>query len=336
MSAERSDAATDGDDGGRLPPAFEGYADEPLAQAPAAGPGKNGLLEATFARRGDGPTRMIRDRVKVPYHLTGTLETDPAPGLTTLVAQEPTGGVAQGDRHRLRIETREGARAHVTTQSATKVHSMDANYAHLDASLRAQSGSYLEYMPGPTIVNEDARCLQTIDVDLADDACVVVADVLVPDGLTDHEPFGFDHYHARVEAERDGRLVCADAVDLRPDERDPRDPASVGEHGVVGSLYVFAPASSAEIAGAAETPETVDSETDEEPVTLESLIEGIHDRLSNHDDTEAGVSTLPHEAGAIVRILGDREADVTETLRAAWDETRRQLLGVGAPADRRY
>ncbi|QRV15490.1 urease accessory protein UreD [Haloterrigena salifodinae] len=329
MSAGRSSTP---DEGTLLPPAFEGYADESLAQAPAGGPGKNGLLEATFARRGDGPTRLIRDRVKVPYHLTGTLETDPAPGLTTLFAQEPTGGVAQGDRHRLRIETREGARAHVTTQSATKVHSMDANYAHLDASLRAESGSYLEYVPGPTIVNEDARCLQTIDVALADDACVVVADVLVPDGLTDHEPFGFDHYHARVEAERDGRLVCADAVDLRPSEREPRDPASVGEYGVVGSLYVFAPASSDEIAGAtAAAPET-----DPEPATLESLIEGIHERLSDRDGVEAGVSTLPHEAGAIVRILGDREADVTETLRAAWDETRRRLLGVGAPADRRY
>ncbi|ADB60441.1 Urease accessory protein UreD [Haloterrigena turkmenica DSM 5511] len=315
MSAGRSPTP---DEGTPLPPAFEGYTGESLAQAPAGGPGKNGLLEATFARRGDGPTRLIRDRVKVPYHLTGTLETDPAPGLTTLVAQEPTGGVAQGDRHRLRVETREGARAHVTTQSATKVHSMDANYAHLDASFRAQSGSYLEYLPGPTIVNEDARCLQTIDVDLADDACVVVADVLVPDGLTDHEPFGFDHYHARVEAEHDGRLVCADAVDLRPSEREPRDPASVGEYGVVGSLYVFAPASS------------------EESDLLESLIEGIHERLSDRDDVEAGVSTLPHEVGAIVRILGDREADVTETLRAAWDETRRRLLGVGAPADRRY
>lgn len=321
MTVTHSRVTTNGS--ATIPPAFEDYADESLAQAPAGGPGKNGLLEATFARQGDGPTRLIRDHVTVPYHLTGTLETDPAPGLTTLVAQEPTGGVAQGDRHRLRVDAREGARAHVTTQSATKVHSMDANYAHLDASLRAKPGSYLEYVPGPTIVNEDARCLQTVAVDLADDACVVVADVLVPDGLSAHEPFGFDHYHARVEAEHDGRLVCADAVDLRPSERDPRDPASVGEHGVVGSLYVFSPASSE---GAA----------DGDGADLESLVEAIHERVGTHEDVEAGVSALPHAVGAVVRVLGDREADVTETVRAAWDETRRHLLGVGAPADRRY
>jgi urease accessory protein len=317
----------------RLPPAFEDYAGESLAQAPAAGPGKDGLLEATFARAGEGPTRLVRDRAEVPYHHTGTLDTDPAPGLATLVAQEPTGGVAQGDRHRMRLEARANARAHVTTQSATKVHSMDANYAHLDASLTAEAGSFLEYVPGPTIVNEDARCLQTVSVDLADGAVAVVADVLVPDGLSDHEPFSFDHYHARVEARRDGRLVCADAVDLRPEERDPQDPASVGEYGVVGSLYVFAPDGGDERARGDRRGESA----------TETLVERVRERLSALESerqtdraVHAGVSALPCEAGAVVRLLGHREADVTGALREAWDETRRELLGVGAPADRRY
>ncbi|PCR90098.1 urease accessory protein UreD [Natrinema ejinorense] len=319
MSAAHS-SATDPDTA-RLPPAFEAYATESLAQAPAGGPGKNGLLEATFAREGDGPTRLVRDRVTVPYHLTGTLETDPAPGLTTLVAQEPTGGVAQGDRHRMRLDARAGARAHVTTQSATKVHSMAANYAHLETAIRVGEGSYLEYVPGPTIVNEDARCLQTIAVDLAPASVVVVADVLVPDGLTEHEPFGFDHYHARVEAEYDGRLVCADAVDLRPDERDPRDPASVGEYGVVGSLYAFAPG---------------DDDPDGPSPHLESLVEAIRDRFAEREDIAVGVSRLPFDAGVIVRLLGHRQTDVTAAVRDAWDETRRATLGVGTPADRRY
>lgn len=317
----------------RLPPAFETYAGEPLAQAPAGGPGKNGLLEATFARTGEGPTRLVRDRAEVPYHHTGTLDTDPVPGLATLVAQEPTGGVAQGDRHRMVLEARASARAHVTTQSATKVHSMDANYAHLDASLTVGAGSFLEYVPGPTIVNEDARCLQTVSVDLADGAVAIVADVLVPDGLSDHEPFSFDHYHARVEARHDGRLVCADAVDLRPAARDPRDPASVGEYGIVGSLYVFAP-DGGDGRARGDSPDES---------TTETLVETIRERLSTLETegetdraVHAGVSALPHGVGAVVRLLGHREADVTSALREAWDETRRELLGVGAPADRRY
>jgi urease accessory protein len=284
-----------------VPDPFERYGEEQLPQAPAFGPGKDGVFEATLAREPGGETRLLCDYAKVPYHLSGTLDSDPAPGLTTLCLQEPTGGVAQGDRHSLDVTATDRARARVTTQSATKVHSMHSNYAHL------------EYLPGPTIVNEDARCLQTLSVDLDPTASVVVSDVLVPDGLTGQEPFGFDHYHSRLDARCEGRLVCSDAVDLRPAERDPRDPATVGEFGVVGTLYVLAPAAS-----------------------VGELADSIHGRLEPLADTRAGVSALAYDSGVSVRILGDRSADVVEAVWTAWDETRQALLGVGAPADRRY
>jgi len=296
-----------------VPDAFERYGEEPLQQAPAFGPGKDGVFEATLARQPGGETRLLRDYAKVPYHLTGTLDTDPAPGLTTLCLQEPTGGVAQGDRHTIDITAEDRARAHVTTQSATKVHSMRSNYAHLDGTFRVGPEAHLEYLPGPTIVNEDARCLQTLSVDLDPTASAIVSDVLVPDGLTGQEPFGFDHYHSRLEARCDGRLICSDAVDLRPNERDPRDPATVGEFGVVGTLYVLAPAEPAD-----------------------ELADAIHERVGSIDGTRAGVSELAYGSGVSVRVLGDRSTDVVEAVTAAWDGARRELLGVGAPADRRY
>ena len=296
-----------------IPNSFERYGEETLAQAPAFGPGKDGVFEATLAREPGGETRLLRDYAKVPYHLSGTLDSDPAPGLTTLCLQEPTGGVAQGDRHTIDITAKDRARARVTTQSATKVHSMHSNYAHLNGTLRAGANAHLEYLPGPTIVNEDARCLQTLSVDLDPTASVIVSDVLVPDGLSGQEPFGFDHYHSRLDARCDGQLVCSDAVDLRPAERDPRDPATVGEFGVVGTLYVLAPAAS-----------------------VGELADSIHGRLEPLADTRAGISVLACDSGVSVRILGDRSADVVEAVWTAWDETRQALLGVGAPADRRY
>lgn len=292
-----------------VPPAFREYGKQHLPQSPAFGHGKNGVAELVVAREGDKPTRLISDFVKVPYHLTGTLDSDPAPGLTTICLQDPTGAVTQGDRHTLSVEARPGSRAHVTTQSATKVQTMKASYAHLDATLVADSGAYLEYIPGATILNENARCLQTLSIEMAADATVIIGDVFVPNGLTDHEPFSFDHFHSRLEASVDDSLVCADAVDLRPDERDPRDPATVGEFGVVGTLYVFAPSS------------------DE----LDELADAIHDRLDELPDIHGGTSLLKDDAGLTVRVLGTRSADVTTAVDAAWDESRRTLLGVGAP-----
>ncbi len=309
-----------------VPPAFEAYGEEPLPQAPAFGPGKNGVFEGTLVREPGGETRLVRDHTKVPYHLPGTLDTDPAPGLTTLCLQEPTGGVAQGDRHRIDVTARERARALVTTQSATKVHSMHANYAHLDATLTAGPDAHLEYVPGPTIVNEDARCLQTTRVDLAETATVIVADALAPGGLSDHQPFGFDHYHARLDARlvgrsdargdagTDGRLVCSDAVDLRPAERDPRDPASVGEFGSIGTLYVLSPSAD------------VDALADDVAARLDR---DVTPRSSGA--VEAGVSTLAAGSGIVVRVLGERTTDVTATVTDAWDAARGTLLGVGAP-----
>jgi len=292
-----------------IPPAFREYGTQHLPQSPAFGHGKNGVAELVVAREGDNPTRLVSDYVKVPYHLTGTLDSDPAPGLTTICLQDPTGAVGQGDRHTLSVEARSGARAHVTTQSATKVHSMKANYGHLDATLRADSGAYLEYLPGATILNENARCLQTTSVQMADDATVIVGDIFVPNGLTSHEPFSFDHFHSRLEASVDETLVCADAVDLRPDERDPRDPATVGDYGVIGTLYVLAPA------------------FDE----TEALAERLYDRVADVPAVTGGASLLKDDAGVTVRILGTRSADVTTAIEAAWDESRQTLLGVGAP-----
>ena len=296
-------------DSAAVPPAFREYGEQHLPQSPAFGHGKNGVAELVVAREGANPTRLLSDYVKVPYHLTGTLDSDPAPGLTTICLQDPTGAVTQGDRQTLSVEARPGSRAHVTTQSATKVQTMKASYAHLDATLVADSGAHLEYIPGPTILNENARCLQTMTVEMADDATVIVGDVFVPNGLTDHEPFSFDHFHSRLEASVDDALVCADAVDLRPDDRDPRDPATVGEFGVIGTLYVFAPSSE----------------------ELDDLAEGIHDRLADLPAVHGGTSVLKDDAGLTVRVLGDRSADVTAATEAAWDESRQALLGVGAP-----
>ena len=304
------DTGTDSD-GPAIPPAFRKYGEQHLPQSPAFGHGKNGVADLVVAREGDNPTRLISDLVKVPYHLTGTLDSDPVDGLTTICLQDPTGAVTQGDRHRLSVEARPDSLAHVTTQSATKVQTMKASYAHLDATLVAESGAYLEYMPGPTILNEDARCLQTTTIEAAPDATVIVGDVFVPNGLTDHEPFSFDHYHSRTEARVDDGLVCADAVDLRPGERDPRDPATVGEYAVVGTLYVISPEADAD-----------------------ALADALADRLADHA-VAGGASTLREGAGVTVRLLGDRSADVTAAMDTAWDETRQTLLGVGAPLEGR-
>ena len=51
----------------------------------------------------------------------------------------------------LEIEVGKNAQAHVTTQSATKVHMMNANYASQLQDIVVEEGGYLEYMPDQLI-----------------------------------------------------------------------------------------------------------------------------------------------------------------------------------------
>lgn len=224
---------------GSVPPKFEDYAAEKIA-TPAGSPGKNGVLEATLAPDSDGVTRPIREYVEVPFHLTRGLYYDPEPGLCTLCTQTPTGGVAQGDRHRTRIEAQPGAKAHVTEQSATKVQSMDANYAALSIELEIEAGAYFEYLPKPVILHEGARCLQTTEVTLHEGGTLLFSDVVVPGRLARGERFAYDRYRSRLRVNNStGRPALQDSLDLAPDERSPAAPGVLGEYAVVGSFYAL-------------------------------------------------------------------------------------------------
>ena len=68
-----------------------------------------------------------------------------------------SGCLLQGDRLALDMRLGPGARAHVTTQSATKIHSMDANYAAQTQSIALSDDAYLEFLPDPLIPHRNAR-----------------------------------------------------------------------------------------------------------------------------------------------------------------------------------
>lgn len=303
-------------------PAFERYAAEQVPQAPVGAPGKEGRLELDFAADVAGTTHLVRDFARVPFHLSGTLGHDPHPDAETVYVQSPTGGVAQGDRHTIDVSVENGGVAHVSTQSATKVLTMERNYAAADVSLSVGPGSHLDYVPEPTILNPDARFCQDVSLTVATGGTAIVGDVVVPGRLARGERFDFERYVSRLEGRSDGELLFEDVTHLTPAESDPTAPGIMGEYAVYGTLFVVA------------------SQSDSK-----ELSDVLHDRITGPGENEArdaaaadvraGATTLPNDAGVVVRILGHQTEPVNETLTAAWDEARRHLLGVGAPEGRK-
>ncbi|WP_380678939.1 urease accessory protein UreD [Salinigranum sp. GCM10025319] len=308
-----------GGDEGRTPPGFEAYAAESLAQSPAGAVGKGGELDLRFSRGSDGQSRLVYDRATVPFHLTGGLAHDEAlPEIASAYVQDPTGGIAQGDRYEASIEVEADARAHVSTGSATKVLRMERNYGSSHLSIRVDDGGYLEYLPDPTILHRDARFWQSIEIDLGRDSAVLLADVVVPGRLARDEAFAFDRLHASVEARSSEGELFADALALDGGDH-LRGPGLFGEFRVLGTFYVVAP--------------------DHDDV--ETLADDLHACVQDDDGAEeppavGGASVLPRESGVAVRVLGDRSSDVTDRFARVWDRARRELVGAGAPDTRKF
>jgi urease accessory protein len=298
----------------RLPRGFRAYDRERLEQRPPGSVGKDARLEATLERDTNGMTRLTHDYVRAPFHLMGSVHHDDhLDDLVALYIQNPAGGVAQGDRYRIDIRAKSGARAHVTTQSAMKIHRMERNYARSCIDITADEGAYLEFLPDHVIMYRDARFQQSVDVELEPNATVVLSETLVSGRLARDEAFEYDRYHSRLQARRDGRPVCTDTVALAPEEGGYDRQGILDDYDVVGSLYVLSTA--------------VDTRT---------LSDRIHDRLASDEGTRASASTLPDSEGVVVRILGDSAESVTNAVRRAWDETRTAVLGVGAHRRRKY
>lgn len=325
-------------------PAFEGYATEPVPQASVGAPGKEGRLELTFAADETGRTQLVRDFARAPFHVGRALDHDPHPDAATVYIQSPTGGVAQGDRRSIEISASEGTIAHVSTASRTKVLSMECNYATTSLSLDVDTGGYLEYLPEPTILNADARYQQDVTLCVPSEATAIFGDVVVPGRLAREERFEFERYVSRLRVrDRDGLLV-ADTTDLHPAADDPTAPGVLGEFAVYGSLYVLTPSAETdhgrevgadhEREGDTESTMEVATSADERPNPV-TLSDALHESVTG-SDARAGATTLPNDAGVLVRALGHRADAVTDALDAAWDRARTDLLGVPAPDPRKY
>jgi urease accessory protein len=292
-------------------PSFAEYAAEPIPQAAVGAPGKDGVLDLRFGRT-DAGTALVHDYTTVPFHVSGTLDHDPHPDGTTVFIQSPTGGVAQGDRHEVNIAVGKDAVAHVSTQSSTKVQSMNRNYASAETTLSVERGGHLDYVPEPTILYADARYAQDLTLELEPDSTAILADVVVPGRLARGERFAFERYRSRVRARGPDGPLFEDTTHLVPEERDPTAPGVLGEFTVYGTAFVVAP--------------------DRETAGLSDM---LHAAVADRE-ARTGATALPNDAGVVVRALGERAETVQAALRTAWDRARQELLAAAAPSGRKY
>jgi urease accessory protein len=275
-------------------------------------PGKVGLLELGFEQLG-GRTELVTHYQKSPLQIMRPLYFDPCrPDLAITYLMSTGGGIVQADRLRTDLRFGPGTSAHVTTQAATKIHRMDTDYATQLVNISAEEGSYVEYLPEPNIPYADSRCYQRTVVTVAESATVLAGETVAGGRLARGERNAYQVFASDLEWRRpDGRLLALDTVRLEPGASGVDGPAVLAGHDLMSTFYAVTP-----LAPATEVADT------------------LHAALAD-SGLAFGVSVLPHEAGAWLRVLGSDSPTVTAAVRRAWDAVRRLLIGVPAPVLRK-
>ncbi len=166
---------------------------------------------ALAVETGGGVTR--RARVGEEGSLRVRCPGAPAAELEAVIVNT-AGGVAGGDRFSLDVTVGPGARLVVTSAAAEKVYRTLAPEAVIDVKLAIGAGAALAWLPQETILFDRARLRRSIEIELAADAQLLLAEAVVFGragmGETIEEGLLLDRWRLR----RDGKLLHAEAVRL--------------------------------------------------------------------------------------------------------------------------
>lgn len=291
-------------------PELAAFQDEP-PQMKSGTVGKTGFLRLSFERRGSQTILANLER-RAPYMAQRALYYDQEmPHLPCVFLITTTGCLLQGDRLALDVILAPRAQAHVTTQSATKIHAMDANYAAQTQTITLAEDAYLEFLPDPVIPHRHARFVSDTRISIAPTATVLFSEIIQP-GRKHHHPdecFGATVMSISTAVARpDGRALFHEKLVIEPQRYPMRQTGVMGSFDVFGNVILCTPKDKAD---------------------------RIHARVEADVDLARGLAfgacRLPNDAGLIFKILGRETAQVKAKVRDFWAVARQEVAGAGLP-----
>jgi urease accessory protein len=157
----------------------------------------------------------ISRRARVHEHGSLRVRCPGAPGAELeAVLINTAGGIAGGDRFSVGINAGAGARIVVTTAAAEKVYRSLAPAAEIDVRLTVGDGAALAWLPQETILFDRAKLRRTVEIDLAADARLLLAEAIVFGRSGMGETVGECELSDRWRLRRGGRLVHGEALRL--------------------------------------------------------------------------------------------------------------------------
>jgi len=161
-----------------------------------------------------GPGGSRRQRVHEAGSLRVRFPNGPSHATLDAVIVNTAGGMTGGDRFAIDVKIGSGAELTVTTAAAEKIYRSLGPDTEIAIRLDVAPGGTLKWLPQETIVFDQVRLRRTIDVDLARDANLLLAEATVfgrsAMGEVVTEGCVFDRWRVRVG----GALVLAETLRL--------------------------------------------------------------------------------------------------------------------------
>ena len=275
--------------------------------------GRRGALAYEF-EGSSSRTVLTRSSCTSPWHhFPPSYLDDSGCAFTWLV--NPSGGLVGGDH--LSVEAQLHARTHVfmTSPSANRVYRSLSEPALQEIRLSVGADARLEWVPEITIPFAGSRFRQSIHVDLAPGATVVLWDAMASGRVARHERWAFASLENEICISGSLGKSVAERYRLVPGLL-PESVGLVGSWDYVASLFIIGDAVETEV--------------------WERLDEMLATILEQRPGLVLGAVSTPALSGLVVKLVARSAPDLTAVQEAMWTAIRKELWGLPAPNLRRY
>lgn len=279
--------------------------DSEIKQLEVGKSGKVGILEIEL-KQGNNKTTITKQFSQVPLQIQRAVYPEESiPEMAYLYIISPSGGILQGDRYKIDVTLKNNAISHITTQGATRIYSMNSNFASQITNITVDDNCYLEYIPDQIIPYQNSRYYQKVNLNIHDEATMIYSEVLTPGRMAMNEYFDYDVCYLRTYCKnQEEKFRCLENMKIEPKNQNLNSDGILGKNKIVGTVYIL---------------------TKKDHITeLENM---INTNLEKLEEVSIGTSILPNESGIIVKILGDNTEDIFKLIYGVLKITRKKILG---------
>ncbi|HEY1362989.1 MAG TPA: urease accessory protein UreD [Xanthobacteraceae bacterium] len=192
---------------------------------------------AVKAERGVTRCRRLREQGPLRVRFPGS----PSAELEAVIVNT-AGGVAGGDRFDIAVDVAPGARLVVTSAAAEKIYRTLQPETRIDVKLVVAGGGSLAWLPQETILFDRSRLRRSLEIDLAADARLLLAEAIVFGRSGMDEAIAEGALLDRWRIRREGALVHAEATRLDGAVAKSLGARAVADGGVAVATVVALPA----------------------------------------------------------------------------------------------